>query len=139
MGSPSVAGVSAEKTSAPFGAYRGGRYTRAYMLMFWLMAAAALGIDLVSRGDVVLLVVLAVLAAIGAVVIVGVAQSVLTPDGLRLVLLRRWVPWTRVAAVVAPEPGDTELRLALRDGTLVTAKGVPPSVGPQVARLLPRG
>lgn len=131
--------MSDDRTSAPFGAYRGGRYTRAYMLMFWLMAAAALGLDLGSNGDVVGLVVLGVITAIGAVVIVGVAQSVLSPEGLRLVLLRRWVPWTQVARVVEPEPGDTELRLALRDDTLVTAKGVPPSVGPQVARLLRGG
>ena len=53
-------------------------------------------------------------------------------------LLRQWVPWSDVADVLEPEPGEAELRLRLTDGTVLTAKGVPPSVGPAVRTLLAR-
>lgn len=128
--------MSAPEPNPVLGSYRGGRYTRAYALMFWLLAAAALVLEQVVRGSTVAAVIIAVVAAIGAVVIHSVAQSVLTADGLRLVLLRQWVPWTTVARVVAPEAGDTEVRLELHDGTLLTARGVPVDRGPAVARLL---
>ena len=119
-----------------FGPYRGGRYTRTYVTTFWLLATGAFLLEFGVRGRWAAMVVAGVLGFIGAVAIVGVAQSVLTTDGLRLVLLRRWLPWADVAAVVAPEAGDTELRLGLHDGTVVTAKGVPPDVGPALTRYL---
>lgn len=121
-----------------FGPYRGGTYTRAYLTMFWLMGAVALGLELWARGRWAVLVVLVVVAAMGTVVVVGTAQSVLSPEGLRLVLLRQWVPWSEVAEVFDPQPGETELRLCLTDGTVLTAKGVPPSVGPAVRTVLAR-
>ena len=121
-----------------YGAYRGGTYTRAYLTMFWLMGAVALGLELEVRGRWPALVVLVIVAAMGTTVLVGTAQSVLSPDGLRLVLLRQWVPWSDVADVLEPEPGETELRLRLTDGTVLTAKGVPPSLGPAVRTLLAR-
>ena len=43
-----------------------------------------------------------------------------------------------MADVAEPQPGETELRLRLTDGTVLTAKGVPPSVGPAVHALLAR-
>lgn len=121
-----------------FGPYRGGTYTRAYLTMFWLMGAVALGLELWARGRWAVLLVLVVVAAMGTVVVVGTAQSVLSPEGLRLVLLRQWVPWSEVAQVCEPRAGETELRLCLRDGTVLTAKGVPPSVGPAVRTVLAR-
>ena len=121
-----------------FGPYRGGTYTRAYLTMFWLLGAAAIVLELWARGRWVAIFVLVVVAAMGTTVLVGTAQSVLSPDGLRLVLQRRWVPWTDVAEVLTPELGDTELRLRLTDGTVLTAKGVPPSAGPAVRRIVAR-
>ena len=70
------------------------------------------------------------------VLLLGVAQSVLTRDELRLVLLRRRVPWVDVAEVLEPEAGDTEVRLRTFDGTVVTAKGVPVSARTGVAELV---
>jgi hypothetical protein len=121
-----------------FGAYRGGTYTRSYLVMFWLMGVVGVGLDAVLRSHwhVGAVVVLGVVGAMGVVVLVGTAQSVLDADGLRLVLRRRRLPWADVAEVVDPEPGDAELRLRTWDGTVVTAKGVPPSVGPGVTELL---
>ena len=119
-----------------FGPYRGGTYTRSYLTMFWLTTAVAVGLQLWAEGRWVALVVLAVIAVMGTVVLVGMAQSVLSPAGLRLVLLRQWVPWSDVANVLDPQAGDTELRLRLTDGTVLTAKGVPPSVGPAVRAIL---
>jgi len=124
--------------STAYGAYRGGTYTRAYLTMFWLMGMVALALQAWARGNITVLVVLVVVGAMGVVVLVGTAQSVLTPDGLRLVLLRQWVPWSDVADVLAPEPGDSELRLRTRDGTVITAKGVPPDVGAAVRAVLAR-
>jgi hypothetical protein len=121
-----------------FGPYRGGTYTRAYLTMFWLLGAAAIALELWAHGRWGAIVVLVVVTAMGATVLVGTAQSVLSPQGLRLVLLRRWVPWTEVAEVLAPEPGDSELRLRLADGTVLTAKGVPASVGPALRAALGR-
>ena len=120
------------------GAHRGGTYTRSYLVMFWVMAMAGLVLDGVLRGTVtpVGLTVLVVLGSIGVVLLLGVAQSVLTRDELRLVLLRRRVPWVDVAEVLEPEAGDTEVRLRTWDGTVVTAKGVPVSARTGVAELV---
>ena len=63
-----------------YGAYRGGTYTRAYLTMFWLMGAVALALELGVRGRWPALVVLVVVAAMGTTVLVGTAQSVLSPD-----------------------------------------------------------
>ena len=120
------------------GPHRGGTYTRAYLTMFWLLGVAAVALELWARGRWGAITVLVVVAAMGTTVLVGTAQSVLSADGLRLVLQRRWVPWTDVAEVLTPELGDTELRLRLTDGTVLTAKGVPPSAGPAVRRIVGR-
>lgn len=121
-----------------YGPYRGGTYTRAYLTMFWLIGATALGLQLWVGARWTALAVLVILAAMGTTVLVGTAQTVLSPEGVRLVLLRRWVPWSDVAEVLDPRPGDAELRLCLRDGTVLTAKGVPPSVGPALRTVLAR-
>lgn len=138
VGRVSAPDPSADHPSAVLGTYRGGTYTRSYLVMFWLMGVTAVVLDAVLRAHWSAggLVVLAVVAAMGVVVLVGTAQSVLDADGLRLVLTRRRLPWREVAEVVDPEPGDAELRLRTWDGTVVTAKGVPPSVGPGVTELL---
>lgn len=112
------------------GAYRGGTYTRSYLVMFWLMGVVGVGLDAVLRShwSVAGVVVLGVVGLMGVVLLVGVAQSVLTRDGLRLVLTRRTLRWVDVAEVLEPEAGDTEVRLRTWDGTVVTAKGVPVQV-----------
>jgi len=114
--------------SAVFRAYRGGTYTRGYLIMFWLMAVAALGLGLWSGAAYVALAILGVVGAMGVVVLASTAQSVLSPQGVRLVLRRRWIPWSDVAEVLDPRPGDTELRVRTHDGSALTVKGAPATV-----------
>lgn len=120
------------------GAYRGGTYTRSYLVMFWLMGVSGVGLDAVLRSHWTIggVVVLGVVGAMGVVVLVGVAQSVLSREGVQLVLRRRTVAWVDVAEVLEPEAGDTELRLRTWDGTVVTAKGVPVRVRAGVQALV---
>lgn len=115
-----------------FGAYRGGTYTRAYLTTFWLMAVVALGLQLWALQQWAGMVVLAGVAAVVVALLLGVPQTRLGPDGVTLVLLRQHVPWSQVVDAFDPQPGETELRLCLDDGTVLTAKGVPPSLAPAV-------
>lgn len=125
-------------SSEAFGAYRGGTYTRSYLTMFWLMGAVAVGGELVAERRWTPLTVLVVVAAMGVVVLVGTAQTVLDGRGVHQVLRRRHVPWSAVAQVLDPLPGETELRLCLTDGTVLTARGVPPRAGPAVRAVVRR-
>jgi hypothetical protein len=113
-----------------FGPYRGGTYTRAYLTMFWLLSAAAIALELWAHGRWGAIVVLVVVAAMGATVLVGTAQSVLSPEGLRLVLLRRWVPWTEVAEVPPRASPRRWARACVRSWTGSSSASPGPYPGP---------
>lgn len=73
------------------------------------------------------------------VVIVGilwaVPLSIVSAEGIRFVLRGEIVPWSHVASVLDPRPGDEEARMELTDGRIVTVPGVPPIAVPTLRRL----
>jgi hypothetical protein len=80
-------------------------------------------------------VVLVPLAVVIAAVLWLVPLSVVTTEGIRLVLERRVVPWWYIASVLEPRPGDEEVRLELRDGRILRVPGVPPRTVPGLRAL----
>lgn len=72
-------------------------------------------------------------------VIVGilwlVPLSIVSADGIRFVLRREVIPWSQVASIPEPRPGDEEVRLELVNGRIVRVPGVPPSTAPALREL----
>ena len=116
------------------GAYRGARYTRTW---FTTLTGIPLlcGIYFAVLGGSDAWVVLAVLAVVIAAAIWSVPLSVVSPQGVRLVLARETVAWSDVAAVLDPRTGDEEARIELVGGHVMALPGVPPRAVPALRRL----
>ncbi|MDT7711124.1 MAG: hypothetical protein QOG20_6731 [Pseudonocardiales bacterium] len=116
------------------GPFWGARYTRT-----WVTTLAELpvlsGIYFSILGGTTAWVVLVPLAVVIAAVLWLVPLSVVTTEGIRLVLERRVVPWWYIASVLEPRPGDEEVRLELRDGRILRVPGVPPRTVPELRAL----
>ncbi len=120
------------------GAYRGARYTRTW---FTTLTAIPLlcGAYFAVLGGSAAWVVLVVLAVVIAVAIWLVPLSVVSAEGVRLVLGRERVAWPDVAAVLDPRTGDEEARVELVGGRVLALPGVPPGAVPALRRLQTAG
>jgi hypothetical protein len=61
--------------------------------------------------------------------------SVITSDGIRIVLRGTFVPWSEVAQVLDPRPGDEQARMELTDGRILRLPGVSPAAVPALRAL----
>lgn len=107
----------------------GARYTRSW---FTLLAGAPLlfGIYMSILQDTSAWLVLAPLTVVILGVLWLVPLAVVSDEGIRMVLRGTTVPWSGVAAVLDPRPGDEVVRLELTDGRVVRVPGVPPGAVP---------
>ncbi|WP_127782248.1 hypothetical protein [Rhodococcus sp. X156] len=111
------------------GRFRGARYARTWLTMLFGMTMAWLVMFTIASHSIAW-VVLVPLAALGIAAIWLVPLTVVTPDGLRLVMRRIFVPWWEVRWVLDPRPGDEQARIELRDGSVFSLPGVPPQAVP---------
>ena len=116
------------------GAYRGATYTRT-----WFSVLAGLpplvGAYFSILGGTSAWLVLVPLAAVVVGVLWLVPQSVVSESGIRWVLRRESVPWSGIARVLDPRPGDEEARVELADGRVRAVSGVPPRHVPDLRAL----
>ena len=103
------------------------------LLAVGIVATLALAGWDISRGDFPLFPVLYLIA-------MGVSLlrplTVVDASGVRRPLrLRRFVPWSEVAAVAAPEPGALRVRLMLDGGRAITLDDIPAQQSAAVAEL----
>jgi hypothetical protein len=111
------------------GPYWGARYTRT-----WFTTLAGLpvlwGIYFSVLGGTQAWVVLVPLLVVVVAVIWAVPLAVVGGEGVRLLPTGRFVPWSEVASVLEPGPGDESVRLELAGGRVLRVPGVPPGAAP---------
>lgn len=117
------------------GWYRGARYSRTWLTMLIGMTLAWLIMFALASGSAAWMVLLPITVVVIAPLWL-VPLSVITPDGIQLVLKRRWIPWADVDSVCEPRPGDEEVRLILIDAHSVLLPGVPPRAVPALRAYL---
>lgn len=117
------------------GPYRGARYTRTW---FTTLAGVPLlcGIFFSVLGGSSAWIVLSVLTVVITAILWLVPLSVVSSEGIRLVLGRETVAWSEVASVLDPRVGDEEVRIELVSGRIRAVPGVPPHAVPALRRLL---
>jgi hypothetical protein len=120
------------------GWYRGAVYSRTWLTtLIGIPLLGAIGLTVVAgTGEWVVLVPLTLLVG-GALWLTPL--SVITPEGIRLVLQGTFVPWAAVEWVLDPRPGDEEARVELTGGSILVLPGVPPGAVPTLRSLLARG
>lgn len=120
-----MSGMGRDGRRDGLGAYWGARYSRTW---FTTLAGLPLltGIFFSVLGGTGAWLVLVPLLVVVVAVIWAVPLAVVGADGIRLVLSGRSVPWSRVASVLEPRPGDESVRLELTDGRVLRVPGVPP-------------
>lgn len=112
----------------------GARYTRSWITM--LVAIPLLsGIYVSVLGGTSAWIALVPLTAVVIVALWLVPLSTVSAEGIRLVLRAEVVPWSRVASVLDPRPGDEQVRLELTNGRILSVPGAPPSAVPTLRRL----
>jgi hypothetical protein len=116
------------------GAYRGARYTRTWFtLLAEVPVLSGIYFAVLLGSDA--WVVLAPIAVVIAAALWLVPLSVVSTDGVRLVLGRETVAWRDIAAVLDPRTGDEEARVELAGGRVLALPGVPPEAVPDLRRL----
>jgi hypothetical protein len=116
------------------GRYRGAVYTRTWLTTLTLMSMVFLIGASILDGTLEWVVLTPLtIAAVAALWLVPL--TVVTAEGVRLVLRREFVAWTEVAQVLPPRPGDEEVRLELVDGRALGLPGVPPQAAPALSQV----
>lgn len=112
----------------------GARYTRSWITM--LVAIPLLsGIYFSVLGGTSAWIALVPLTVVIVGALWSVPLSIASPEGIRVVLRAEVVPWTLVASVLDPRPGDEEVRMELTNGRILAVPGAPPSAVPTLRRL----
>lgn len=119
------------------GRYRGAIYSRTWLTMLTGMTLAWLFLFSIAAGDTVWIALIPVTVAVIAPLWL-VPLSVVSTEGIRLVLKGIWIPWSGVDSICDPRPGDEEVRLILVDAHSIVLPGVPPSAVPGLRGLLTR-
>lgn len=117
------------------GRYRGAVYSRTWLTMLTGMTLAWFFFFSFAAGNTVWIALIPVtVAVIGPLWLVPL--SVVSTEGIRLVLKRIWIPWSEVDSICDPRPGDEEVRLILIDAHSLTVPGVAPRAVPSLRALL---
>lgn len=109
--------------------YWGARYTRSWFtLLAGMPLLFGIYVSILDGTSGWLLLAPLTVVIIGALWLIPLA--VVSAEGVRMVLRGTTVPWSGVAAVLDPRPGDEVVRLELTDGRVVRVPGVPPAAVP---------
>ena len=116
------------------GPFWGARYSRSWITM--LVGVPLLsGIYFSILGGTSAWILLVPLTAVIVGSLWAVPLSIVSAEGIRLVLRGDVVPWSQVASVLDPRPGDEEVRIELTNGRILTVPGVPPNAAAALRRL----
>lgn len=126
--------AGAQRPEQGLGRYRGARYTRTWLTTLTGMPLLSLIAFSILGGDGLWVVLVPLtLLIFGALWLIPL--SVITSDGIRIVLRATFVPWSEVARVLDPRPGDEQARIELTDGHILRLPGVSPAAVPALRAL----
>jgi hypothetical protein len=120
---------SASCSRRGLGPFWGARYSRSWITM---LAGVPLlsGIYFSILGGSSAWILLVPLTAVIVGIVWLVPQSIVSAKGIRLVLHGDVIPWSEVAAIRDPRPGDEEVRMDMVNGRIRRVPGVPAGMAP---------
>lgn len=127
-------GGSASRSRTGLGPFWGARYSRSWVTM---LAGVPLlsGIYFSILGGTSAWIVLVPLTAVIVGIVWLVPQSIVSAEGIRFVLHGEVIPWSQVASIRDPRPGDEEVRMELVNGRIRRVPGVPAGMAPALREL----